>query len=369
MGQFNKYTADQVAEIVRAALNGHVDAAIAGALESMNVHDDGIASPNEIWCDAFANDWVLADHIISRAAQRNDTTTAAFQQQLEALLSKMYDRPYAPLKSRQLIPTAPGIPSGAETVSTIGFDIKGEATVLASYGEDIPRVDLDGSKSTWNIVGLGAAWMLTIQQARAAALTGVDINSKGLFAAMNFIERKIDSLIWDGDSDLGIDGFLALTTGATGCPILNKTGTLTGDWDTGTAANALADFHLVYDQVTTDDIFVPTDCILDTTTYVRWMALKHGTDSDMSVMEYLSKKYDIQFHKLKKADTADSAGTGPRAVLYEKSDRVVEAIVSQEPEMFPSVWRGTGWETVAHARCGGVMVNNPRGICYADHKV
>ena len=115
-------------------------------------------------------------------------------------------------------------------------------------------------------------------------------------------------------------------------------------------------------------IFIPTDCILDPSAFAILKRKKHGVDSNQSVMQFLEEKYDLKFHKLKKAATADALGTGPRCVIFERSDRVVEAIISQEPEMLPSVWKGAGWETIAHARCGGVMVNNPGGITYGDYK-
>lgn len=326
-------------------------------------------SPIEVWAGHFVDTAIHQDHMIDAYLKRNDTTTALFAQQLEALLAKTYDKKYPKLIARELVPEGGGIPSGAETVSSYGYDLKGEATILAGYGEDVRRVDIDGVKSTWNIVGIAAAWMMTIQQARAATMAGVDIDAKGLMSANLLVQRKIDDLITNGDADAGIDGFAALTTGASGVYIENKTGDLTGDWLTATAANTLADLDLCFANFEGANIWEPTDLLVPTTVYARWRSLQLSTGSDYTVLRWIEDQYGVAVRGWNRLNTADSAGTAGRAILYVKDEEVVSSIVSQEPEQLPPMWTGLGWETIMHARCGGVRVENPKGILYADYSV
>jgi hypothetical protein len=330
---------------------------------------DASSVPIVQWATHFVDSRLTDDHVLDAYLQRTDTSTALFEQQLEALLSKTYDKPYPSLKARTFIPSGPGIPTGAETVSSYGYDLKGEATILAGYGEDVRRVDIDGVKSTWNIVGIAAAWMMTVQQARAATMAGVDIDSKGLSAARRLIERKIDDLLTEGNADVGVDGFAALTTGATGVKLENKTGDLTGDWLTATVANTVADINICVKNFEDDAVWEPTDLLVEPGLYAKWQSLQISTGSDYTLLDWIREKYDLNVSKWNRLATADSAGTAVRAIFYVKSDEVVSSIISQEPEQLPSVWKGLGWETIMHARCGGVRVENPNGILYADYSV
>ena len=330
---------------------------------------DAQSVPIVQWATHFTDHRLYDDHVLAGYLQRNDTSTALFEQQLEAVLAKSYDKKYPELKARSFIPSGPGIPTGAETVSSYGYDINGEATILAGYGEDVRRVDIDGVKSTWNIVGIAAAWMLTVQQARGATMAGVDIDAKGLMAARRVIARKIDDLLTEGNADVGVDGFAALTTGSTGVYLENKTGDLTGDWLTATAANTLADLDLCIKNFSDASIWTPTDLIIEPGLFARWRSLQKSTGSDYALLDWISEKYELNVSMWNRLQTADSAGTAGRAILYAKSDEVISSIISQEPEQLPSVWKGLGWETIMHARCGGVRVENPKGILYADYSV
>jgi hypothetical protein len=312
--------------------------------------DDGFEqSAVKMWMDHFQHRVFNDDSVLF--CKRTDIDTALFAQLLEQVLSRTYDKPHVRLLAREFVPEGPPVHPGAETVKTFGFDHSGSASVLASYGEDVNKVEVHGKSATRNIVGVAAKWAITVQQVRASALAGVDIDGKSLLAAKKLVDRKIDELIADGEADLGIDGFLALTTSS----VLNetKTGDLTGDWSTATVAK-------------TDDIWTPTDLILDTPTYNKFKHTRLDSTMDVTLLSYFSEQFDLNISKWKKCDTAGPSDA-VRAVFYEKTDEVVSSIVSQEPEQFPAVWTGLGWETVMHARCGGVRVENPKGILYADH--
>lgn len=365
------YTSRQVAELAMRAAELGLSQMFADAGLDQSRLDSDEPSPVELWAAHFVDTELRRDYQVDAFLRRTDTSTALFEQQLEALLGRLYDRKYPALKARSFLPPSPSIPAGAETVSSIGYDMEGEATILSSYGEQVRRVELDGVKSTWNIIGIAASCAITLQQARAAAMAGVPLDSKGIAAARWLIEKKIDDLLATGDTSSGLDGFLNLTTGSSGVLIENKTGDLDGDWELAAtaASTVINDFAVCYQNFESAAIFLPDTCLLPTNVWSRLMALQINTASSTTVLEFLSDKYGVAFDRWSKLDTADSVGTGGRIVLYQKSEDVISPIISVEPEILPSVWRGTSWETVLHARCGGVRVENPKGILYADHKV
>ena len=356
-------TVDQIAKIAREATL----AALNNQQTIQDAIDDDQPSNIEIWAAHFVDHCLIQDPLINDAMTRHDTTTALFEQQLEALLARTYDRRYPGLIARTLVDQAPGIPTGAEVVASIGYDHVGEATILASYGEDVRRVDLDGIKNTWNIVGIAASWMLTIQQARAATMAGVDLDNKGLMAARRIVETEVDEIISLGRADNGILGILTQATGAGNVPLNTAGGTITGGWHAAaTAANILADFSVMWRDITTSHVWRPTDLGVDSDSYARMIALPFNSFSDMTVAEFIETKYGVTIHEWWRCDLANAGGTAPRVVLYQRDPEIMEAVVSQEPEMLPSYWSGLGWETVMHARCGGTKLENPTGMSYGD---
>lgn len=365
----NGLTRDQVAQIEMAARSGV--GALFAELGIGGRHDsDGELpeAPVEMWLDHFAEVQLASDPMIYKWLKRNDTSTALFSEQLEHLLAKMYDRRYPANRAREFLPMASGIPSGAETVASIGFDLHGKATLLSSYGEDVRRVAIDAKKSIWPIIGVAAAWALTVQQARASAMAGVPIDSKGLMAAKRVIENAIDALLTVGDADRGILGFVNQTTGSGGVTLkVAGDADFTALWhSTATAAEILNDIAVMVDAIEGTELFTPTDLVIDTTSYHRMRNLFVVTGSPVTVLDQIREEFGLRVNRWRKLNLANAAGNAPRAILYEKSDEVVEGIVSQEPEQLPSIWTGLGWQTIMHARCGGVKLENTAGIIYAD---
>ena len=364
----NGLTRDQIQQIEMAARSGV--GALFAELGIGRTDSDGEypEAPVETWLDHFAEIQLASDPTLYKWLKRNDTSTALFAEQLEHLLAKMYDRRYPANRAREFLPMASGIPTGAETVSSIGFDLQGKATILSSYGEDVRRVTLDAKKSIWPIIGVAAAWALTVQQARASAMAGIPIDTKGLMAARRVIENAIDALLTVGDADRGILGLVNQATGSGGVTLkVSGDADFNAGWHaSATAAEIMNDIAVMVDAIEGSELFVPTDLIVDTTSFHRMRSLYVVTGSPVTVLDRIREEFGLRVHRWRKLNTANAAGNAPRSIMYEKSDEVVEGIVSQEPEQLPSIWTGLGWQTIMHARCGGVKLENAAGIIYAD---
>lgn len=330
------------------------------------VQDEAAESWLTRWIEDFDAKVIANDPEIRKL--RQDTSTAIFPQQLEHMLAKMYDKRYPGHQTREMVPFAQGIPSGAETVATVGHDIKGEATLLHTYGEDIRNIGLDGNKSITPIVGVAAAWLISIQQIRAASMAGMPLNEKGIMAAKRMISQKFDDLLADGEAAAGVTGLLTQTD----VTILNQSTTpaLNGDWEAiaTTADDILEDVATGCQQIENTKVWAPTDLLVDYDSYVRMRKLRIGPDTSTTVLDFIEDKYDLTVHKYNRNDEADAAGTGPRCVMYQRDNEVLEGVISQDIEQLPSVWDGLNWRTIMHGRCGGVKSENPAGMIYLDHQ-
>ena len=65
-------------------------------------------------------------------------------------------------------------------------------------------------------------------------------------------------------------------------------------------------------------------------------------------------------------DTADAAGTGPRAIVFKRSLDVVKGVLPVVYETLPPQYVDRMVVVHASGRCGGVILRGPGGIRYFD---
>jgi hypothetical protein len=310
------------------------------------------------WREGFAR-----RAIIDGGRRLDVNETALFLRQLEAVHEMFFDKKYPTLMAKDFIPMKTNIPAGAETIAAYGFDWTGSAQVLAGYGEDVPLVDLHAKRMVTPLVGLAAGFVITLQQIRAAAMSGMPISEKGMLGARRVVEQKEDELLALGDTTLNLQGLLSVTGATTG----NLT---TGGWATATAAQIQQD---VIDVITdmksaTSNVFFPNVCLLPTDTWVALLKPMFA-DSGPTIKDFLQSAfsgYGLTFHEFWRCDGAGAAGAD-RACFFYKDEEVVEGYTSIAPEMLPPEYHSLYYTNIVHMRTGGVNSANPLGVRYADN--
>jgi hypothetical protein len=72
------------------------------------------------------------------------------------------------------------------------------------------------------------------------------------------------------------------------------------------------------------------------------------------------------WYALDSANDPGSLWTGDRAIVYDKSPEVLEALVPVEFEQFAPQMVGLETITECQARLGGVVLYRPKAVLYAD---
>ncbi len=344
-------------------------------IESAARTDDGLFDVDG-WCRGFASEAASHSDRFGKLpkSMRMDTATGLFEQQLQHVMAQSYDRPYQGLQGRGLMTAASGIAAGAETVVQRGFDISGSAELVVNDARDIPRVSLQATQDTSRIVGLACKWRLNYSELLNAAMANVDLDGKGMAAAMEVQQREIDNLITLGDAEYNILGMLnypvkAPAAAGAGVELFTTAApaAMIAAWNgAATAAQILNDWGILEASFRADNIHWPTDCLLGSTTYGRLNTLTVVAGSTKTVLDTLKERYPgINFQATWRCDGA-GVGAVERAVLYARGPNVMESIISLEPVNLPPVWDGFGWETVTYSRCGGTQAADTTGIVYID---
>ena len=301
------------------------------------------------------------------ALERFDATYSQFfARQLEFIRPSLFEISYPEFQARTFLPINNSVGPGAAEYTYRTFDRVGRADIVADYGKDFPRVDIYGAEVTTKIVSIGDSYGWSIQEARSAQMAGLDLDGRKARAARFAIEAKLDDLLLNGDSDLGLEGLFALS-GITTYTVTTGAGGVTFDVKTG--AEVLVDLHGAPLKAHTDSkgIERPDTVIMPLTTYGLLSTVQvGGGDSRTLLAKYLA---DDQFIKnVYTSHLLETAGSGgaKRMIFYKKSPDVLEGLIPQEFEQFAPEFHSMQVVTTCHARCGGVIVYRPKAVVYAD---
>ncbi len=291
--------------------------------------------------------------------------TAVLEKQLEYVKSKTYDIVYPALKARTLIPVSNEADSGAETITYRQWDAFGMAQIIANYAGDIPLVDALAEEFTQKVQGLGLGYQYSIQDLRRSAMSGNRLDQKRAAQTRRGVELKIENIAAAGDSSGGLTGIANNANVSLIAPV-------TGSWATATGAQMVADMLFFESSIiiANKETFLPTTLVLDIASYSRFNSTRISTTGDTNttaLQAFLATSQSVkEIKSWNKVALADAAGTGPRALMYDKSPDVLTLEIPQEFEQFPPQAKNLAFFVPAHARIGGVIWYYPIAGGYMD---
>lgn len=350
-----KQVSDFIAANFPAALNSN------GFWRSDNADID----PWQAYAD-YMKDWARYE----RPLRLDDGQTAVFAASLEHILARTLDKQYPALRAREFIPISNEAGPGAEQISVVGYEGRGSATRLATYGEDIRTVDVRAGKATVPVVGSAAGWRWTTQQIRALAQAQAmgypsDVNAKGIETARLAVLRDLETLLATGEDDSGVEGFCNLAAVTT----VTAGGAITGAWAGGvtTPAQILADVAYSQSQIEASGVWILDTFLMPPSVYNYLAVTEISAGSGISILEWLRRQLEgVSLQKWLHLETAGAGGV-TRGVAYMRTAAVVEGYLPVDVEALPPWQDGPmSYLNVFHARCAGCHSANPLGMLYLD---
>lgn len=308
---------------------------------------------------------------VDRDYKADANETAAMARQLEYFFTKLYQIEYAESMGRKIVPLNFEVPSGASAFTYVQMDERGEADILDSYARDFPLVEEFGTESTGKTLPISAGFFVSLQDLRAAAMLGRDVESRKADMARRAVERKLDAVLCTGDTKSGLKGLANLTDPA----VLTGGTDFIGGWSTATSDQIQEDFEKLQKKIFDDTLGVHGNpdngtkitLVLPPAAYSAISTRRLDNFHEMTVLQYMLKNSPFVGDITSWARLATAgAGSTPRAVWFERSNDVVEGIISQEVEVLPMQPKALGWQVPLHMRTGGVIARYPKAIFYAD---
>jgi hypothetical protein len=306
----------------------------------------------------------IVSELLGEKNIRLDSFNSAFiDQELEAVEAAAYKVEYEDLKLRLFVPKKGDVPEGAETFSFKIWDVFGQADWASSYSEDFPEAAIRVRKVVGKVEGITNGYSYSVQDLRAAAMTGLALDREEAQVAMRVHEEFVDEKGSIGDSPRGFFGFV-------NHPDVSVM-SVTADWDSATGEQLLLDLHRMSMQVVeqTKGKIVPDTILMPLNRYnliCRKAVNTAGSTRDTVMDVFMAQtKYIKRIEWFNRLDTASDTGA-ERAICYKYAPDVLQLVVPMEPTQHEPERRGLRYRKAIESRFGGVIVRKPLGIVYMD---
>lgn len=125
--------------------------------------------------------------------------------------AEVLKKPYPAVRYAELIPIDTSANPFALSVTHFSQDSVGRAKFINGKGDDIPLVNIRGTKFEQTVAMAGVGYSFSLEEIGAAQMLGRNLSSDGADAARMAYEQFVDEVAFNGDTTLGIEGFYSMT--------------------------------------------------------------------------------------------------------------------------------------------------------------
>lgn len=288
-------------------------------------------------------------------------TTTWYADQLRLHEAAAFTRKTPALTARECFPVDPTQNPYVKSISFETFDVIGEAKILSDGALDAPMGDVAMSETAYPVAFIGTGFDQSNWEIEAARRLGVNLEARQVNAAFDRIQRKINSLIYAGDSARNIPGL------GNDSDITPNAATY-GAWiATDDAAKILEDINVAYarHQDACGGAHPVTDMLLPIKEYTYLSTKRSSAYSDRTLLQYLVEVLPFlasvaNVHAV--PEMKNFTTTYECFTLYSKTPECMEIKIPQEIYFLPpQVW-GFGQRVLAGARCGGLHIHFPKSV-------
>lgn len=302
--------------------------------------------------------------------------SAFFSRELEYVKTRSYDKKYADIKARMIIPVSTEADPWADSIVYESYDHVGMAKLITGYSSDLPRADVKAQEFIHPVKSLGSSYGYNIMEIRKSAARGKSLEQRKANAAKRAILEKENALALLGDSDVGFDGFLKHPNVPVVVLPADNTSNDT-EWINAngvalkTPSQILRDLHMLVNAVvdqslgkeTPDTLLLPRSRFL----YVASTPFSTGDSDGKTILKMFLEQslYIKNVEWLNELETAGSGGS-KRMMAYRRDPEAVTMEIPQDFEQFDPQPENLEFVVPCHSRFGGVLFYYPLSAAYAD---
>lgn len=279
------------------------------------------------------------------------------ERQLRHLIPTVFMREFARINARTIFPVYFANDPGAETISYEEVTEYGDAEIVRDYASDAPTAEAKVEEFDSKVRSIRSAAKWTIQEVRAAARTGRDLNARKSNAARDEMLRLENRIAFHGDADFGLKGLFSVTQ-------IPRDGA-GQTFAAGTAEQNLQELHDLANTIPdeTEDIESPDSLLLPPAQFDKVATQRLGVDTDLTVLRHFLN-VSPHIRQVARVRELKGAGTGgvDVAVAFRRDIDKLRMNVALDLEQFPPERRGMVILVEYHMRVGGLIVHRPKSI-------
>lgn len=290
-----------------------------------------------------------------------------FARQLEYVRSRLYEKKYAELKGRSLVPFTEEVGMDIEYVTYRLWDGVTLANLVSDYATDFPLVSSSAREFQARLFEFGNSYGYNMLELRRAAAAGNDMMNKDILLARRGHELAIDDAVAFGTPQFK-------TFGIANHPNASLVALTNGNWPAATGEDILEDLNQLVTAMFNGTLEIwQGDTMVVSTLCLRLLVTKllnTGNSSNTTVLEmFLKQNPGISVTSWTRLATANAAGTNGRIIFYKKDPEVLEFLMGREFEVFPAQTQGLMVTFPCMSRMGGVLLHHPAAVSYADSQL
>ena len=299
----------------------------------------------------------------------DDNQSIFFARELTYVKRQAYNKKYADIKARSLIPMSTEADPWADAIVYESYDHVGMAKIVNGYSDDIPSADVKGIEQMNPVRSLATSYRYSVMEIRKAQGTGKPLKQMKADAAKRAILELENTLAFVGDAKNGLVGLLNHPNISSTTLPADGTGATT-TWSTKTPAQILRDLHAIANFIVanTKGVEKPDTLILPLTAYNLISSTPWSTGNDGRTIMELFLQQSQYIKNIEWLNELEAAGAGAtrRMIAYRRDPEVLTMEVPQDFEQFDPEPRNLKFVINCHARFGGVIVYYPLAIAFAD---
>lgn len=300
--------------------------------------------------------------------QMDGAESAFIAEQLMFMRPGVFEVQYPDLTGMSLCPVNTSADRGARDWGIEVMDQVGQVKVSQDMAGDTPMVEVSARRAAISFFTLRLGYQYSQDEADAAIYARIPLNQRKAMAVREQLERKLDDIIFVGETTTGITGILNQSAADTYTPTADGAGGAK-TFDSKSADQVINDLNAPADQIVsnTKGVEIPDTLLLPLTTRNSIARRRVGDGTSVTILNYFTE--NSQFVKTVaatyKSETSGSGST-KRSVTYRKDPNKLEAIVSVRFDQLPPQYHNFSVVTHCWMRTAGVALYQPKSMCYSD---
>ena len=268
-----------------------------------------------------------------------------------------------------LIPVDYSAPEWIKTITYYSMDIAGRADWIADRASDIPVVGTTMNRDETAVAMAGIGYDYGLEEVNQAIMLGMNLPGEKASAARLIYERTVDNLAFTGDTEKGWQGLYNSSA-------VTAIGAATGDWDTATEDQILADVNELLGGIYTgtNEIAMGDTLLLPSLKLQKIASTRLGDGNGaMTILQFLQQAnvYTAETGNqltIRGARGLNTAGVGAtsRMVAYRRSPEVLKMHIPMRHRFLPVQIVGLTFKVPGIFRLGPLDIRLPKEVRYSD---